>query len=276
MKMLVRKPVVLATVTLVMLLSFLATVQGQGGSFGGILTYSATNNWVQFTDHTGTWHAPMAMHNAAAPSNSIVQFLLNTDDQFEIQTYNKGNPTSLLDLDTDGSAVLYGSGGGGVGVEAASGDTCFPSTQTAPCANLAMRVGANGIVRQYLGQATAGHGISTILYSGDATLTGGFGPFTVFTTNASGYGSNGMYRLSGYMTVTGASAGSTVVFTTGYSDEVGQQYQNTGLPVPFQAAGDNLPLSFIFYSQAGKPITIITSVLGGAPTYTVHLRLESL
>jgi len=276
MKFIRSKPIVLLAITLALVFSFLATAQGQGGSFGGILTYDPTNNWVLFTDRTGTWHAPLVLHNSAAPSNSGVQFLLNTDDQFEIQTFNKGYLTSFLDLDTDGSAIIYGSGGGGVGIEAATGDTCIPATQTAPCSSQALRVAPNGILKQYLGQPTAGHGMSTILFSRDSTLTGSFGPFTIYTTDPTGYGSGGLYRLTGYMTVTGASSGSTMLFTTGFTDETGLQYQNTGLPVPFQAVGDSLPFTFILYSQPGKPITISTTTLGGSPTYSIHLRLEEL
>jgi hypothetical protein len=276
MNWITRKPIIIAAVVVAGLFTLLTAAHGQGSLFGGIMTYDPSSNWVLFTDRTGTWHAPLALHNSAAPNNSVVEFTVNKDDQFEIQTYNKGNPASSLDLDTDGSASLYGSGGGGVGVEAATGDTCLPATQTAPCAAAALRVGANGILKQYRGQATAGNGISTIQYFADATLTGSFGPYTIFTTNASGYGASGMYRLTGYMTVTSVGPGSTMQFVTGYTDEAGLQFQNTGLPVSFQAGGDKLPFSFVFYSEPGKPITISTVVTGGSPTYTIHLRLEAL
>jgi len=227
-----------------------------------------------FTDRTGEWHAPLAIHNSAAPSNSIVEFTVNTDDQFVIQTYNKGNPASSLDLDTDGSASLYGSGGGGVGVEAATGDTCIPAVQTNPCGPLALRIGANGIVNHYRGQATAGNGISTIQYYADATLTGSFGPYAIFRTNSSGYASSGLYRLSGYMTATNTPAGGSMQLALGYTDETGPQNQYAGQP-NFGVVGANLPFSFVFYSQASQAITI-TTVTTGTPTYTIHLRLEAL
>lgn len=276
MKMIGRTLFFVAAFSVIALLIGSRTAHGQGSLFGGIMSYDPKNEWVLFTDHTGTWHAPLAMTNSAAPSNSVVEFTLNTDDQFVIQTYANDNPKSALDVDVDGSASLYGSAGGGVGVEAATGDTCIPSIRVSPCGATSLRVGTNGVVKQYLGQATAGNGIPTILYYADATLTGSFGPYTIFTTNATGYASSGMYRLTGYMTVTGAATGSTMQFLTGYTDESGVQAQNTGLPVPFQGVGDKLPFSFVFYAQAGTPITISTVTASGNPTYTIHLRLEAL
>jgi hypothetical protein len=269
------KPVIILVLIALSLLTIMTTAQGQSGFFGGIMTFDPSNNWVLFNDRTGTWHAPLAIHNAAAPSNSITEFTVNTDNQFEIQTFNKGNLASFLDLDTDGSAVLYGAGGGGVGVEAATGDTCLPSVQGAPCSSTALRVGANGIVSQYRGQKLMGNGIVTILYYADATLTGSFGPYTIFTTNDSGYGASGMYRLSGYISATSASSNGSMQFVAGYTDETGTQVQSTGLPTSFDVYGDKLPFSFVFYSQAGKPVTI-TTVSTGGPTYTIHLRLEAL
>lgn len=274
-KMIARTLFVVAVILVVALFTVLATAHGQGSLFGGIMSYDPKNDWVLFTDRTGTWHAPLAMTNSAAPSNSVVEFTLNTDDQFVIQTYASDNPESALDVDVDGSASLYGSAGGGVGVDAATGDTCIPSIRIAPCSATSLRVGTNGVVKQYLGQATAGNGIPTILYYADATLTGSFGPYTIFTTNASGYASSGMYRLTGYMTATAASTGSTMQFVTDYTDESGIQVQNTGLPIPFQSVGNDLPFSFVFYSQAGTPITI-SMIAAGNPTYTIHLRLEAL
>jgi len=277
MKWITKKPVLATVLVLIVSLTLLSTVRGQapGDFLGGLVNYDPRYNWVVFTDQTGQWHAPLAIHNSAAPSNSVTEFTVNTDNQFVIQTFNEGTLASLLDLDTDGSAALYGAGGGGVGVEAATGDTCFPAIVSAPCAPVATRIGANGILNHYRGQATAGNGISTIQYYADATLTDSFGPYTIFTTNASGYGSSGMYRLSGYITATSTQPGGSMQFQLGYTDEVAAQTQSTGAPAPFNSNGANLPFSFVFYSVAGKPITI-TTVATGSPTYTIHLRLEAL
>jgi hypothetical protein len=280
MKWLVRGLVAVMLVLVVAALGVLTTTHGQSSFLGGIVTYDPANQWVMFTDPTGTWHAPLAITNSAAPKNSAVEFTVNTDDQFVIQTYGAGNPESFLDIDTDGSASLFGSGqgvgGGGVGVEAVTGDTCIPSTRPAPCSPTSLRVGSNGIVDGYLGQATSGNGISTLLYSVDATLTGTFGPYTIYTTKASGYGSGGMYRLTGYMTVTSAAPGTSMQFVVDYADESGFQAENSGLPVPFQGVRDKLPFSIVFYCRPGQPIDISTVATGGSPNYTLHLRLEEL
>ena len=267
-------------VLVVGLLGILANAQGQSTIFGGIMSYDPANQWVLFTDPTGTWHAPLALTNSAAPKNSVVELTVNTDDQFVIQTYGGGYPDSFLDVDVDGSANLYGgipgSVGGGVGVEAATSDTCIPSTRPAPCSPTSLRIGSNGLFKSYLGQPTTGNGIAAILYTADATETGSFGPYTIFTTNGSGYGSSGMYRMTGYMTVTEGAPGAQMQFVVTYSDETGAQYQNTGAPILFQSVGQRLPFSFVFYSDAAKPISVAMVTTGNQPTYTVHLRLEAL
>jgi len=273
MKLIARKPISVIVIMVVLVFVVLISANGQT-TLPNVMSYDPANNWMVFTDRTGTWHAPVAIHNSAAPDNSVVEFTVNTDDQFVIQTYNKGNPTSSLDLDTDGSAALYGSGGGGIGVEAATGDTCIPAVQTNPCGPVALRVGANGIVNHYRGQATAGNGISTIQYFADAILTGSFGPYAIFTTKPSGYASSGLYRLSGYIAATNAQPGGSMQFALGYTDETGLQTQYAGQP-NFAIVGANVPFSFVFYSMAGQPITVSTVTTGG-PTYTIHLRLEAL
>lgn len=267
---------VIAAITVLAFLCFRGIAHGQGSFLGGIVTYDPQNNWVLFTDHTGTWHAPLAMTNSKASSNSVVEFTLNTDDQFVLQTYGGGQPTSALDVDVDGSAALYGSAGGGIGVDAATGDTCVPATRDNPCGPTSLRVNSGGIVSSYQGQPTFGHGISTILYAADVSLTGAFGPYAFFTTNASGYGSSGLYRVTGYMTVVSPAPGSTMQVAIGYFDESGKQVQNNGLAIPFETVGETLPFSCVFWSQSQSPITITMNVAGGSPTYTVHVRLEEL
>jgi len=280
MKKSIRVPI-LISVSLVVLTTFilvasLRTARGQS-TYGNIMSYSASNDWVLFTDQTGTWHAPLAITNSAAPSDSVIEFTVNTDDQFVLQAYGGGTPKSFLDVDVDGSASLYGSSGGGVGVDAATGDTCLPSTVDRPCGASSLHINSNGVFTQYQGQPTAGNGLPAILYYADATAeTGSFGPYTIFTTGASGYGAGGMYRLTGYMTSTVAAPGSTMRFVVSYADETGSKSQSTGLPTAFQSAGDFIPFSFVFYCVPNTPIAITTVAAGGTPTYTVHLRLEAL
>jgi hypothetical protein len=253
------------------------TARAQSSSgFGGIMSYDPQNQWILFTDTTGTWHAPLAITNSVAPADSVVEFTVNTDDQFVIQQYAGGNPQSFLDLDSDGSASIYGSGGGGVGVDGASGDTCIPSTRPNPCSALALRVSTDGVLTQYQGHGTFGNGMATILYSADATLSGSFGPYTILTTNASGYGSGGMYRISGYMTVTSSAPSSTMQFRVTYTDESGPQAETSGIPAPFGSVGDKIPFSLVFYCASGTPIDISLTAAGGSPSYTFHIRLEEL
>jgi hypothetical protein len=273
MKCIGRKPLLVVVLLLAVIFGALSTAQGQGGLFGGILTYDPANNWVLVTDHTGTWHAPMAFHNAAAPNTSITEFTVNTDDQFQIQTFHESQVAALLDLDTDGSAALFGAAGGGIGVEAATGDTCIPTSQTVACSPQALRIGASGILTQYRGQNLDGNGMSAILYHADANLTGSFGPYTIFTTKASGYAAGGMYRLSGYLTA--LNSGSTLQFVAGYTDETGPQVQFNGSGVPFGTTGKYTSFTYVFYSQPNAVITIQT-VTNPSQNYTVHLRLEAL
>lgn len=274
MKWIRRKPVVLVVVALAVILSVISTAQGQGGQFGGIMTYDPANKWVLFTDHTGTWHAPMAFHNAAAPNTSITEITVNTDDQFAIETFHLDQLAAVMTLDTNGGAALVGSNGGGIGADGPTGDTCIPASLTTSCTPVSLHVAANGILTKYRGQALDGNGVSTILFHADSTLTGAFGPYTVFTTNASGYASGGMYRLSGYMTALNTEQGSTMQFVLGYADETGTQVQTTPT-VPFAFTGGILPFTFVFYAQPATPITI-TAVTTTGQNYSVHLRLEAL
>ncbi len=282
MKLISQRPVVALVLIICVVSLVIASAQGQTSTWGNIMTYDQRNQWILFTDQTGTWHAPMAMRNAAAPSGSVTEFTVNTDGQFEVQQFNNGVVSALLNLDTDGHVVLAGTQGGGIATDVTTGETCIPATMTGlPCGPQATRWSngdanhAQGVLSAYRGQPLAGNGQPTILYYADSQLTGSFGPYTIFTTNASGYASSGMYRLSGYLTATSTQPGGSMQFILGYTDEVRGQIQMNGFPIPFAAPGANLPFSFVFFSQPEKPITISTVTTGG-PTYTIHLRLEAL
>ena len=271
-----RKLTVVAAITAVLVLVVLTarvarTQTGGGSSF----SYDPVNLWYMFTDGTASWHAPMAMHNSAAPSNSVTEFTVNTDNQFVIQNFNLGRIASFLDLDSNGAVSLYGVSGGGIGTDAILGDTCIPSTQTSPCSPNALRIGASGILTQYRGQSLSGNGLSAILYFADADLSGSFGPYTVFTTNSSGYASSGMYRLVGYIVETAVAPGGSMQFSMHYTDETGPQSQTTGAPVALDTVGAKTAFEFVFNAASGTPISITTTTANG-PTYGLHLRLEAL
>ena len=192
-----------------------------------------------------------------------------------IENYALGTVRSFLDLDTNGAVSLYGVSGGGIGTDALLGDTCIPATLTNPCSPNALRIGASGIVTQYRGQTLSGNGLSAILFFADTPLTGSFGPYTIFTTNASGYASSGMYRLTGYLVETTAAPGATMQFSMQYTDETGPQSQGFSAPVPFAAVGAKIPFEIVFSAAAGTPIGF-TNTTTNSPTYGFHLRLEAL
>ena len=267
---------VLAAITVALILVVVTarvarTQTGGGSSF----SYDPANLWYTFTDSTASWHAPLAMHNSAAPSNSVTEFTVNTDNQFVIQNFDLGRLASFLDLDTNGAVSLYGVSGGGIGTDALLGDTCIPSTQTNPCSPNALRIAASGTVTQYRGQTLSGNGLSTMLFSADANLSGSFGPYTIFTTNPSGYASSGMYRLVGYIVETAAAPGATMQFSMQYTDETGPQSQSIGAPIALDTVGAKIPFEFVFSAAAGKPISF-TNTTTNSPSYGFHLRLEAL
>jgi hypothetical protein len=267
---------VLAAIAVVLILvvvtARVARTQTGGGSN---FNYDPVNLWYLFTDNTASWHAPFAIHNSAAPSNSVTEFTVNTDNQFVIQNFDLGRLASFLDLDSNGAVSLYGVGGGGIGTDALLGDTCIPSIQTDPCSPNALRIGASGTVTQYRGQALSGNGLSTILFFADTNLAGSFGPYTIFTTNPSGYASAGMYRLVGYIVETAPALGATMQFSMQYTDETGPQSQSIGAPIPLNTVGAKIPFEFVFSAAAGMPISF-TNTTTNSPSYGFHLRLEAL
>jgi hypothetical protein len=130
-------------------------------------------------------------------------------------------------------------------------------------------------VTQYRGQTLSGNGLSAILFAADTTLTGSFGPYTIFTTNPTGYASSGMYRLVGYIVETAAAPVATIQFSMQYTDETGPQSQSIGVPIPVSAVGAKVPFEFVFSAAAGTAISF-TNTTTNSPTYGFHLRLEAL
>jgi hypothetical protein len=267
---------ILAAITVALILIVVTarvarTQTGGGSSFN----YDPANLWYMFTDGTASWHAPIAIHNSAAPSNSVTEFTVNMDNQFVIENFDLGRLASYLDLDTNGAVSLYGVSGGGIGTDAILGDTCIPSSRANPCSPNALRIGASGIMTQYRGQTLAGNGLSAILFAADANLSGNLGPYTIFTTNPSGYASAGMYRLVGYIVETAAAPGATMQFSMQYTDETGPQSQSIGAPVALDTVGAKIPFEFVINAAAGTAISFTNSTTNSA-TYGFHLRLEAL
>jgi hypothetical protein len=220
--------------------------------------------------------------SAGVATGALHQIAVNTDGQVNYTTYQTGegfpnNVSSQLRLDQDGTFGLGGGAGGGIGNDGNTGETCIPAPLVGvPSATGTFRVNESGVVSRYLGQGSSGNGIPVFLSTASATgLTGSISNFTVFTTNASGYASQGLYHLRGYLNVTGAGAGATVVVTASYTDDSGANSQSTA-SLAFAADGANVGYSFIFKSSASAAIKVSITISGGNPTYSSSLNLVPL
>ena len=240
-----------------------------------LMQWNSALNAVTFTAPAGTWSAPVWFTNAsseAQQSQAGTEFLENTDGQFEILTVANGQTKSLLNLDTDGHIDLYGANGGGISTDLA-GNTCLASANGS-CWNVV--VANNGPLVKYQGVAlTSGHGMPVILFGGGANLSGNFGPYTLYTTPASGYTSTGLFRVSGYVVETSPATGATLQVSIGYRDISGQNSQDTGAPLSFSAVGAKLPISFILQAVPGTHINLTVNTTN-TPVYTINIDLEAL
>lgn len=261
--------------------SFYLDSSSQAACNGGPSTISSvsgnTASWASTTCTASTggifgqWLAVQYYANAASYPDVVSAFTVNQDGQFEMQTLKNCKTqcvvSTLLNLDMDGHVDLWGSAGGGLSTNI-QGDTCLAAT-SGGCGNI--RISANGGFSQYKGlPAVSGSGMPFIVYGVPPTsLTGSFGPFTLFTTPASGYGANALYEVTGYAVATNSQPGSTLLVTVHYTDTHGARSQSTS-SVSFSAAGAILPFQFILQSAPGSPITF-TSATNPGTTYSVQL-----
>lgn len=245
------------------------------GAQSSVMQWNATLNAMVFTAPSGTWSAPVWFTNGspqAQQSNAGTEMVENTDGQFEIATLANGQLQSLLNLDTDGHVDLYGANGGGISTDH-SGNTCLASANGS-CWN--MVIANNGPLINYEGVATrGGNGLPIILFGGQSPETGNFGPYTLYTTPASGYTANGLFHMSGYIVATAAAPGATLQVRINYTDASGANSQDTGLPIPFGVVGAKLPYSFILQSAPSSSITI-SIITTNNPTYVTTGTFEAL
>jgi len=219
----------------------------------------------------GQWLAVQYYANAASYPNVVSAFTVNQDGQFEMQTLKNCSTqcvvSTLLNLDMDGHVDLWGSAGGGLSTNI-QGDTCLAAT-SGGCGNI--RISANGGFSQYKGlPAISGSGMPFIVYGVPPTsLTGAFGPFTLFSAPANGYGANSLYEITGYAVATNSQPNSTIRLTVNYTDTQGAKSQSTAA-IPFSAAGDILPFQFVLQSAPGSVITF-SSFTNPGTTYNVQL-----
>jgi hypothetical protein len=239
-----------------------------------IMQWNSALNAVTFTA-SPTWSAPVwfSSSGAAAQQNQAgTEFLENTDGQFEIVTISNGQTQSLLNLDTDGHIALFGANGGGISTDR-TGNTCLASANGG-CWNVVFA--NNGPLLNYQGVALkSGHGMPVILFGSGANLSGNFGPYTLYTTPASGYTSTGLFRVSGYVVETSPAAGATLQVHIDYTDISGPNSQDTGTPLAFNTKGAKLPFSFILQAVPGTPINLTVNTTNG-PEYTINVDLEAL
>jgi hypothetical protein len=134
----------------------------------------------------------------------------------------------------------------------------------------------NGPLINYRGVALkAGNGMPAILYGGSATVTGNFGPFTLYTTPSTGYTSSALFKVSGYVVATSLAPGATLQVRLGYREDSGPNSQDTGIPVSLATVGAKLPFSIILQSSPAQPITISVTTTN-SPVYMIYATVEAL
>ncbi len=240
-----------------------------------IMQWNSALNAVTFVAPAGV-QAPVAWYGSADPyaqeHRAGTEFVENTDGQFLIITEQDGFATATLNLDTDGHIDLFGSNGGGISTNAA-GNTCLASANGG-CWNVVFA--NNGPLVNYQGVATnGGDGLPIILFGGSSYQSGNFGPFTMYTTPATGYTATGMFRLTGYIVATTAAPGATLQARIDYTDASGPNSQDTGTPIPFATVGAKLPFSFILQSTPSRPINI-SVITTNTPIYLISGIIEAL
>jgi hypothetical protein len=121
----------------------------------------------------------------------------------------------------------------------------------------------------------AGNGLPVIVYAANnVPATGSFPWYTMFTTPASGYGQNQLYRVSGYLVATQGVSGSRLQATIGYTDVTGPNSQTTGVG-GFDVVGSKLPFSFIIQAAPSSTIRFSTATAGN-PQYKIFVVVEAL
>lgn len=248
------------------------------------LTYDVPHRTYHLTRTDGTFGNVLIYDNSAEPgypnTHDFSADVVNVDGQHSIVTYHWNSLTqayivsSAIDLDQDGHFSIGGGNGGGIATDANTGDTCIPYNANANGAcNVpnSLHIAAGGTITQYLGLATAGHGVSPIVNVVDGTATGSVGNYLVWTTPSTGYGAAEFYEVSWVGVVTSPSLGSTAVATWSFTDQSGPNSCSSPL-TQFGAVGNRIELTCHFYSVPNT--TIKMSVMtNGSPTYASNLRV---
>jgi hypothetical protein len=261
---------------------YLLTQHDQG--FNGVLYITSTGG-------VGPSNA-----NADASGNYLAYHVVsvNIDNQVNYETWScfipggsgctyqsTGTPTyvisSRMQLDSDGHFALGSGSGGGIASDPTTGNTCIPynANQLGACnVPTALNINPTGAIVTYLGQNTAGTGIGIKVYEGSSTLTGNFGPYTIFTTpsGSSEYGSNPQqYQMIGYISTANNNAGATCYAKVLYTDDTGPNSAQTS-PFKCAAVGQNSgSAGFNFTFRALPGTTIQTQVFSSAGTVQYNI-----
>jgi hypothetical protein len=232
-----------------------------------------------YTNQLGSIGTQMTLHNAAGNSTSTTTITETADSHTSIKVNHSGTTQTELDLQA-GRPVSLDSFSEGVSFSIGP-DALACVGQPARSAGgncLATGFTSAGTLSTYMGLASsgAGHGQPFIVYgAGPATLSGNFGPYTIYTCPGSGYGASALYRVNFYLVATSSNSGATMQLLLFYKDDIQTQTQTSGTAAPFEAIGTHLPWSTTFSCAAGQTISF-QSVTTNAPAYTLYVTLELL
>jgi hypothetical protein len=232
-----------------------------------------------YAGQLGTIGTQITLHNAAGNSTSTTTITETADSHTSIKVNHSGTIQTELDLQAGGPLSLD-SFAEGVSFSIGPDQLACVGQPSRSAGGTCIATGFNsaGTLSTYMGLASSGsgHGQPFVVYgAGPATLSGNFGPYTLYTCPTGGYGAAALYRVNFYLVATSSSAGATMQLQLNYKDDIQTQNQNSGAAVPFGSIGSRLPWNTTFSCAAGQPITLQT-VTTNAPAYTLYVTLELL
>jgi hypothetical protein len=232
-----------------------------------------------YSGQLGRIGTQITLHNSAGSPTSSTTITETADSHTSIKVYHSGATQTELDLQA-GGPVSLDSFTEGVSFSIGPDQLACVGQPARSAGGNCVATGFNsaGTLSTYkgLGSSGAGHGQPFIVYgAGPASLSGDFGPYTMYTCPASGYGAAALYRINFYLAETSAAPGATMQVQLNYGDDVQAQTQNSGSAVPFALIGAHLPWSTTFSCAAGQAVSFQT-VTTNAPAYTLYVTLELL
>jgi hypothetical protein len=232
-----------------------------------------------YSGQIGTIGTQITLHNAAGNSTSNTTITETADSHTDIKVNHSGATQTELDLQAGGPLSLD-SFAEGVSFSIGPDQLACVGQPSRNAGGNCTAAGFNsaGTLAKYMGLAStgAGHGQPFIVYgAGPAALSGNFGPYTIYTCPANGYGAGALYRVNFYLVETSGASGGTMQLQLDYTDEALAEAQNSGAAVNFESIGAHLPWSTTFSCVAGQPISFQT-ITTNAPAYSLYVTLELL